>query len=170
MKTKNLIAPARMQLTLAVGVLVVGLLVSPGCGSKLYAHSALADSGSSEFAELTIIREKELAAGALALEVRIDGAPIAKLRTGRYAVVRLKPGVYGEVFVKAPGLGLSDLDTDNWTAGTHNLEMKAGERYYLLVESVGLAGLSSTPIFGVHTVEEGHARRLMAESELVGGD
>jgi hypothetical protein len=169
MRGGSITTPSAWLRAAALGFAAATLLAGSGCTSKIYSHPALADPADESFAELAVIREREMAGSAVAMQVWLDGQRLVQLRSGRYAVLRVKPGVYHEVSVKEKS-GDQFLADYQLTAGQHLLKLEAGKRYYLLVENVGVRPNSTIPVFGVHPIGAEAAQKLMQDYDRVSSE
>ncbi len=163
-------------------VLMIGHWLGAGCASGVYRHPLLV-SGDESSAELVILRKSELAASASALLVRLDGEKLVKLRTGRYAEFRVRPGVYGLSMDDPTNLLRVDA------AVLDQLRLEAQTRTYVLLSkhseswgySAGFCAPDPCPqarqpavsvsfTFGFQLIPEEEAHALMSESKRVGSD
>jgi hypothetical protein len=123
---------------------------------------------------------------AIALLVRLDGEKLVKLRTGRYAEFRVRPGVY-RLSMDDPS-NLLRVDA----AVLEQLQLEAQTRTYLLLSKhsaswgvsysaqvcvTGNCGtqapqtaVSGSVTFGFHPISEDEAHALMRESKRIGRD
>ncbi len=175
----------------SLGAFVVGagLLLACGalaCASGRFQHPALveATAGEESSAELVLIRMSELAGGAFAMTLRLEGEKLAKLRTGRYVDFRLQPGTYTLSMDPFQNIGGTEL---------HGLELAPGTKTYVLLgssdivwgygvsvsisggvnvptSSASSASVSALPVFGLQIIGEETAKQLMSEYEAVGAD
>jgi len=166
--------------------ILVGLwLGMGGCASGTYGHSSLV-SGDGPSAELVVLRRRGFSLGAFALQVKLDGEKLAKLRSGRFAEFRVRPGVY-RLTMGSPGIPARviciDFDTLQLDAGTRNYVLlgKQNEswRYsstpprYCLSARCGRIGQSSKRksvsfVFGFDRITEELAQALMGAYIRVG--
>jgi hypothetical protein len=168
-------------------VILIGLSLGVGgCVSGVYGHPALV-SGDVPSAELVVLREKGMALGAFAVLVRLDGEKLGKLRAGRYAQFRVRPGVYQLTMDDPQNLARIDA------AVLDPLRLSADTRTYLLLgkhsESWGVStqaqycvhgscpqiGQPSTSVsvsfvFGFDLISEKEAQALMGEYKQVGSE
>jgi hypothetical protein len=167
----------------ASAVLLIGLwLGAGGCASGVYGHPALVP-GDVPSAELVILRKSELALGAFALLIRLDGEKLVKLRTGRYAEFRVRPGVYRLSMDDPQNLARVDV------AALDQLHLGLEARTYILLSkhhiSWGISGsaqfcepepcaqanqptrVSGRPIMGFQRISVEEARAMMSEYKRV---
>jgi sugar lactone lactonase YvrE len=162
----------RRLLALAVAVSAIAV----GCMSGTYQHPSLA-SGDGPASELVIIRESGLALGALALTVRANGEKLVKLRSGRYAELRMAPGTYRLTLDDPQNLAAVTI------AQIDGVELAPGARSYILLGKRGTAwgggvsastsgyssvSVSPTPVMGFQPIPEEVAQDLMRQYEAVG--
>ncbi len=162
-------------------VVIITLVLTPGCASKIYDHPALATS-ETPTAELTVIRKKAFGGGAVPFTVNLDGEKLVRLWTGSYAVMQMEPNSYS----------LTYYNQQTGATAEVSVELEAGEQTYVLLEldrvgwsasagvSVGTtssgtsvtssSGVAPVGIFGLHTIPENQARELMSNYDLVGSD
>lgn len=155
-------------------VVIIALILTPGCASKVYSHPALTTSGTPK-AELTVIRKRAYGGSFFPYVVSLDGEKLVRLWIGSYAVMRIAPNTYSLTF------------EDQSVSGTMEIELKGGEQTYILLEpetglavsagvSVGNTGTTTSssvvpvavPVF--HPIHEEQARELMSNYDLVGSD
>ncbi len=165
----------RWRSALFLTLLACGALA---CASGRFQHPALVEATAPEesSAELVLIRMSELAGGAFAMTLRLEGEKLAKLRTGRYVDFRLQPGTYTLSMDPFQNIGGTEL---------HGLELAPGTKTYVLLGSSDIAwgysvsvstsappsaGVSALPIFGLQIIGEETAKQLMSEYEAVGAD
>jgi hypothetical protein len=102
------------------------------CGvTKLYQHPVLAAPGI-ESATIHVLRPKSFVGGGVSLSVQFNGARLLKMKNGTCTTVYLQPGSYTvktdrNVSSAPPGMSTS------FEFGTAQIELVAGETYYLLV-------------------------------------
>ena len=145
--------------------------VALACASGRFQHPALVEATAPEgsSAELVLIRMSELAGGAFAMTLRLEGEKLAKPRTGRYVDFRLQPGTYALSMDPFQNIGGTEL---------HGLELAPGTKTYVLLGSSDIAwgysvsvstsgppstGVSALPIFGLHIIGEETAKQLMIQ-------
>ena len=147
------------------------------CASGRFDHPALV-AGQAPSAELVILRKNELAGGAYALTIELNGYKLVKLRTGRYAEFQVAPGryeLYFAGFQAVPSAILSDLS------------LAPGSRTYVILGQRDIAwgtsvnvnvsapggssvGVTAIPIMGFHVLPEEQAWKLIESYQLVGVD
>lgn len=154
-------------------------LAGVGCASGRFDHPALTSERGEGAAQLVIIRTKELAMGAFALTVRVNGDKLVALRTGRYATLWLKPGTYnltldkpndfmGTVIARLDGLELAPASRTYIQLGAQAISWSGS----VGASSTGAvsSGVGAMPEMGFHRIGESTARRLMSEYEAVGAE
>lgn len=154
-------------------VLIAASSGAISCASGRFDHPSLV-AGETPSAELVVLRRSELAAGAFALTLELDGEKLVKLRTGRYAEFRLAPGTYQLHFDGFQAIPPATLDGLQLAAGTRTFVM-FGQGEIVWGGSVGVstsgpptAGVTATPIMGLQVMPEERARSLMRSYEPVG--
>lgn len=151
-----------------------GIAVS--CASGTFEHPSLV-WGEVPSAELVLVRESGLAMGAFALTVRLDGEKLVKLRSGRYAELRLVPGTY-QLTLDDPqnllAVTIAQLDGVELAPGTRSYILLGKEStawsYGVSASTTGQSSVSIAPmpVMGLHPIPEEAARDLMRQYQAVG--
>ena len=143
-----------------------------GCASGRFNHPSLA-ARQAPSAELILLRRSELAGGAFAFTVELNGEKLAKLRTGTYAEFRLVPGAYQLHFDGFQAIPPATFD---------NLKLAAGTRTYVMFGQYDIAwgahasfstagpsssGITATPLMGFNVMPDEPALELMRSYKQV---